>query len=79
MYTISEDLLTQNNIDFEILKPLILETARKIQQKSPKTVQTGPAKRNDQEVIKKHSKMLDSSPTHQKIYDMISQIIIDSE
>ena len=29
MYTIAEDLLQQNNIDFELLKPLILETAKK--------------------------------------------------
>lgn len=79
MYTIADDLLTQNNIDFEILKPLILETAKKIQSNSPAAMQTGPAKRNDQEVIKKHSKMLSDSPGQQQIYDLISQVIIDSQ
>lgn len=76
LYSISEDILNENNMDFDILKPLILETAKKIQHNSPKDVQTGPAKRNDQEVLNKHLKMLGNSPSSQEIYKLISNAII---
>lgn len=75
MYTIANDILTKNNIDFELLKPLICETANKIKNNSPKAMQTGPAKRNDEEVIKNHLKMLSEHSEYQKIYQLISDNI----
>ena len=76
MYTISEDILKQNNLDFNLLKPLILETAKKIQDNSPATVQTGPAKRNDKEVIENHVKQLENNSVYQDIYKLITETII---
>lgn len=76
MYSISETLLNQNNIDFEILKPLIIETAKKIQHNSAKSMQTGPAKRNDEAVIKNHLKMLADDKDYQDIYKLITDNII---
>ncbi|MBL4594388.1 MAG: DUF2520 domain-containing protein, partial [Flavobacteriales bacterium] len=76
MYTISEDILSGNDIDFEILKPLILETAKKIQKKPASSVQTGPAKRNDEAVIKNHLEMLADSKDYQDIYRLITKNII---
>lgn len=76
MYTVSENILNQNNIDFEILKPLIIETAKKIQHNSAKSMQTGPAKRNDEAVIKNHLKMLADSKDYQDIYKLITDNII---
>jgi predicted short-subunit dehydrogenase-like oxidoreductase (DUF2520 family) len=78
MYSIAEDILQQEQINFEILKPLILETAKKIQENSPATMQTGPAKRNDQEVIKKHLEILNDSKKQQEIYQLMSQAISSS-
>ena len=78
MYSISEDILKQNNIDFDILKPLILETAKKIQTNSPVKMQTGPAKRNDSEVIKNHLELLANSNHYQEIYKMMSEAISNS-
>ena len=63
-------------MDFDILKPLILETAKKIQHNSPKDVQTGPAKRNDQEVIKNHLNLLANAKDYQDIYSLITDNII---
>ena len=77
LYSISEDILKENNMDLELLKPLILETAKKIQTNSPKDVQTGPAKRNDQEVIENHIKLLGNNPAYQEIYKLMTQAIID--
>ena len=75
LYKISEDLLEEHQLDFDILKPLILETAQKITRLSPKEAQTGPAKRGDQEVIQKHISKL-KSPSHQDVYKLITQAII---
>tara|TARA_B110000444_G_C18847164_1_gene602814 strand:+ start:1322 stop:2092 length:771 start_codon:yes stop_codon:yes gene_type:complete len=54
MYSISEKILSNKNIPFDILKPLIMETASKVLMHSPKESQTGPAIRNDQTSIKTH-------------------------
>ena len=75
LYSISEDILKENNMDLDILKPLILETAKKIQTNSPKTVQTGPAKRNDQAVIENHIELLGNNPAYQEIYKLMSEAI----
>lgn len=76
LYSISEAILNENNMDFELLKPLILETAKKIQGNSPKDVQTGPAKRNDQEVLKNHINQLANAKDYQEIYRLITDNII---
>jgi predicted short-subunit dehydrogenase-like oxidoreductase (DUF2520 family) len=75
MYTIAEELLVKDQIDFNILKPLILETAKKIQFNSPIAMQTGPARRNDQEVIDQHIKMLEKTTKKKEIYQLISKSI----
>ena len=76
MYTVSEDILKENNIDFNILKPLILETAKKIQDNSPASMQTGPAKREDKDVIQNHLKQLENNSDYQDIYKLITDNII---
>ena len=76
MYSISEDILNQNDIDFDILKPLILETAKKIQNNAPKSTQTGPASRNDEGIIKNHIEFLADSKDYQDIYKIITANII---
>ncbi len=76
MFTISDELLSKNNISFNILHPLIEETIRKAMQQKPAEVQTGPARRNDQKIMQKHLKQLSSLSDYQKIYTFISQSII---
>jgi len=58
LWTISEDLLNEKDIPFDLLKPLIHQTFLKIQNHSPKNVQTGPAVRNDLKTLEKHRKIL---------------------
>jgi len=45
-------------LPFEILKPLIAETANKVQHLSPLEAQTGPAKSNDLNTIQSHLALL---------------------
>ena len=77
LYKIGEDICKKQNVDFEILKPLILETAKKIKNLSPKNAQTGPAIRKDTNTIKKHLELLN---THQqKIYTLLTNSISNSK
>lgn len=61
-------------MEFDILKPLILETANKVQSISPYLAQTGPAKRNDKKTIKKHLKLLENEQ-HEAIYKLLTASI----
>ncbi len=72
LYHIASDILQKENLDFDILKPLILETALKVQHAEPKDMQTGPAARGDQQVIERHLKYLEEFPEYKKVYEVIS-------
>lgn len=74
MYSIAEEITTKNNINFEVLKPLIQETAKKIEFQLPKEAQTGPAKRKDQQTIAKHLAMLENNP-NKELYQLITELI----
>lgn len=75
MYQIAFDICSKNNIDFDILKPLIKETAQKIEIIEPKLAQTGPAKRKDKNTIAKHLELLQNEKKYQEIYQLITQNI----
>ena len=72
LYQIGEDILKEDEIPFDLLKPLIQETASKIENLSPEAAQTGPAKRNDTKTIEKHLKSLGNSP-YKEVYMMLTE------
>ena len=74
-YSIGAEILHDKKLDFELLKPLIRETAAKIETLHPVEAQTGPAKRNDQTIIGLHLKMLQNKPEYQKIYSFVTESI----
>jgi predicted short-subunit dehydrogenase-like oxidoreductase (DUF2520 family) len=74
-YTIGAEILQAKKLDFSLLKPLIRETAEKIEALHPVDAQTGPAKRNDQSVIHAQLKMLHDKPEFQKIYSFVTESI----
>lgn len=78
MLTMSKDILTRNNLDFEILKPLIVETINNSLELDPENVQTGPAVRGDLEVLDRHLKALKNNKPFAKIYKVITQDILDT-
>lgn len=75
MYAISKDLLQAQQLDFELLKPLIIETAAKVQHADPALVQTGPAIRNDLQTMDRHKELLSDSPELVAIYETLSNSI----
>jgi predicted short-subunit dehydrogenase-like oxidoreductase (DUF2520 family) len=74
LYQIGQEICEENQVPFEILKPLIAETADKIIVLSPEEAQTGPAKRNDTITIEVHEAFL-SNKNHLKIYKILTQSI----
>lgn len=76
LYTQGEAICTDNNIDFSILKPLILETANKIMSVAPSEAQTGPAKRKDTLTINNHLHFL-TDENQKEIYKLLTQSIIN--
>ena len=77
-YAIGKELLNEKGIDFEILRPLILETASKVIYQSPESSQTGPAIRNDKAVMEKHMTLLANHPDLKNFYSQISEHIIQT-
>lgn len=77
-YYLGQKIVEQHGVDFELLKPLITETAAKVMEMSPYQAQTGPAKRFDETIINKHLKFLDGQPELQEIYSFVSRSIFDT-
>lgn len=76
LYSIANSILTKNNLSFDLLKPLIKETANKIEHSLPHQAQTGPAIRKDKQTIDKHIAMLKEDEDYKKIYELITNQII---
>ncbi|MCV6629215.1 MAG: DUF2520 domain-containing protein [Flavobacteriaceae bacterium] len=75
LYRIGHEITESQGIHFDILKPLIRETANKVQEQSPYRSQTGPAKRGDKKTIKKHHKLLHEREDFMKIYQQLTNSI----
>ncbi|HLG02424.1 MAG TPA: Rossmann-like and DUF2520 domain-containing protein [Bacteroidia bacterium] len=73
LYTLAENLLKKQKLPFDLLQPLILETAGKVSELSPVEAQTGPAVRGDETAIKKHLEVLRKDKKLHSIYSLLSK------
>ena len=78
LFYLAGELCAQNEVDFAILQPLIVETVAKLAELSPKQAQTGPARRGDMATISQHEKQLAANPKTLEIYRLLSQSIMDT-
>ncbi len=76
MVTVAEDLCLAQGIPFELLKPLIRQTAENISHGNVFQHQTGPAYRGDHDVLANHRALLANHPDYLEIYNLISSNII---
>lgn len=74
LYRIGHEITESEGAEFDLLKPLILETAKKVQELSPYKAQTGPALRDDKKTIKKHLKTIENEQ-HKAIYELLTESI----
>lgn len=75
LFVIAERILSKKDISFDLLKPLIKQTADNIKKSKPFALQTGPALRGDTKILRKHLRMLDNMPQYKRIYQNISESI----
>lgn len=74
LYQIGNEICEEHQVPFEVLLPLIQETAEKIKTLTPIDAQTGPAKRNDSNTIQTHLEYL-SNENQKNIYKILTQSI----
>ena len=75
LYMMAEDILSDYDIQFESMRPLIRQTSTKILSHTPVDCQTGPAIRGDMKIMEKHLQLLGKYPPLQEIYKNISTYI----
>ena len=77
MFIIGKDITEKENLNFELLFPLIEETTAKILEGyNQKNIQTGPAIRSDKNTIKEHLKYLEKFPKYMKVYKTLTQLLM---
>ena len=74
-YAIADKLVGEKDISFDLLKPLILKTSQNALDYKPVDCQTGPAIRNDRNIIELHSDLLKKFPLYKRIYIFVSKSI----
>ena len=78
MYANAAEILAKEGLPFDIVAPVIEETAKKvIESKNPAKSQTGPARRGDTQTLNRHRTMLADEPRTREIYDKISEDICE--
>ncbi|MGY6742040.1 MAG: Rossmann-like and DUF2520 domain-containing protein [Cecembia sp.] len=78
MLRLAEEIMYRKGLDYEMLKPLIIETISKSLELGAKKAQTGPALRSDFNTLESHYQFLNYNEQVAEIYRLISQDIIDS-
>jgi predicted short-subunit dehydrogenase-like oxidoreductase (DUF2520 family) len=71
-YALSAKVLEQHGLSFDVMLPLIDETAAKVHEMHPREAQTGPAVRYDENVINMQAAMLSDDPSLRDIYERLS-------
>ncbi|MCX6267800.1 MAG: DUF2520 domain-containing protein [Bacteroidetes bacterium] len=76
LYAVAEDLLCSREIPFNLLEPLILQTAGNVRHGNLLQRQTGPAVRGDASVLDKQRALLSDNPDYLEMYNLITKNII---
>lgn len=77
-YRLAERVVEAEQIDFHLFQPLIMETARKVAEMSPRDAQTGPMVRNDKSVMEMQLQMLPDRRTRD-LYRLMAESIYEDK
>lgn len=78
LYHIAYEIAKSEDLDFELLKPLIKETVNKLENTIPEALQTGPASRNDLKTIEEHLYYLMDNPDFKEVYLILTESIMQA-
>ncbi|MFA8299575.1 MAG: Rossmann-like and DUF2520 domain-containing protein [Hyphomicrobiales bacterium] len=76
LYQVAANILEENKLSFDHIKPLIFQTASKVMTDDPRKVQTGPAAREDYNTINIHLDELENHPDYRNLYKILTEQII---
>ena len=76
LYALANTFCDNHGLNFNMLHPLIMQTAARLKYASPSTLQTGPAIRQDLVTIKNHLSVLDEHPRLKEIYTLLTESIL---
>ena len=74
LYQVGAQICEEQEVPFGLLRPIIAETAAKIESITPKEAQTGPALRNDKTTLQKHLDQL-RDPVFKNLYLTLTESI----
>jgi len=74
LFSLADGILEENDLDFSVLVPLIIESANKVKNMKPIKAQTGPANRGDKKVVQAQLDLINNEQMA-AIYKLISQSI----
>jgi predicted short-subunit dehydrogenase-like oxidoreductase (DUF2520 family) len=73
LFKVGAEIVQKQQLPFDVLLPLIEETVNKIRHNAPDAMQTGPARRGDDETIDRHLEFLEkNAPQHELLYTVLS-------
>lgn len=77
MLLLAQEVMKDNSLSFDWLKPLIAEMITKSLAIGPENAQTGPARRGDFKTLDQHVAFLADNESLNELYKIISQDIVD--
>ncbi len=75
LYARTAEYYKEQDLDFNLLLPLMKESVNRLEYYNPSEMQTGPAIRNDQSTIQKHLELLKDHPDLADLYKRLSKEI----
>ncbi|MFY7004880.1 Rossmann-like and DUF2520 domain-containing protein [Acinetobacter pittii] len=77
-FDMAKQVVDKEQVDFSLLYPLIIETAKKATENDPKQMQTGPAVRGDQNILAMHQDLLAQAERDdlKQVYQLLSDGIV---
>lgn len=74
---ICEQLAHEQDLSFDLFKPILEQTFERVKETNPVNAQTGAAKRNDENTMRTHFELLKYHPVWQALYEKFSASIKD--
>ena len=78
LYTLTAEYCNREGVDFNMLQPIIEETALRLKAQLPGDVQTGPAIRDDRSTLERHMLALSNHPELKIIYQTFTESLLKS-
>lgn len=75
LFALTQNYCDENNLPYDILNPLIVETATRLNNYAAKDIQTGPSVRGDNNSVLLHLKLLENNEKLKTIYSMFDESI----